>query len=175
MLQMQQTYPDTDIKDSNLSSLDAEIFIPIDPDWRNKYYKKVLRNRLFAFVIDYFTILLIASIPAWLISFRIGKSIALIIALAGIFQFFLFIVLCAKMESSKWQSTFGKRIMKIQITDDYGNSISFSQSIKRNLLRIVVGYSYLFIIPFLYQISNYKKTKKLFHDQLSHTIIGERF
>jgi len=78
------------------------------------------------------------------------------------------------MESSKWRGTFGKRILKLQITDREGHPISFSRALVRNILRTLVGYSYLLLIPFIIQIFSFKKAKKLFHDQLSSTVIGER-
>ena len=64
------------------------------------------------------------------------------------------ILICAFMESSKWRGTPGKLIMKLQITDNAGNPISFGKALIR-----IIAYSY---------------SKKFFHDQLSNTVIGER-
>lgn len=146
--------------------------VPIDLDWRKKYYKKVLRKRMIAFVLDYFITFILSTIGALIIADVLNIRIE-------DWRFFLlqfpcFILFCALMESSRWQGTFGKYIMKIQITDKEGYSISFLRSIWRNILRIIIGYSYCFIIPLIYQIVRFRKTKKLFHDELSSTNIGVR-
>jgi len=151
--------------------IQRRVVVPIDLDWRKKYYRAVLGRRMIAFVLDYFTTLVIATIPAVII-FPMKNDEVTDAGLA--FQFILFILLCAFMESTKWQGSFGKRIMKIQITTTEGYSISFPRALLRNLLRIVVGYSYIFIIPLIIQIVRFQKTKKLFHDELSGTVIGQR-
>ena len=166
---------------------------PIEVDWRKNYYKKVLWKRLFAFLID--------QILTWLPAILIGFVFAIVGSLIWdgisnvevtnaevtnsemsdaelnyiiLFAFIFYFIVCAKMESSKWRGTFGKRILKLQITDREGHPISFSRALVRNILRTLVGYSYLLLIPFIIQIFSFKKAKKLFHDQLSSTVIGER-
>lgn len=167
---MEQVSSIAEIKNTNNLLKKDRIIVPIDMNWRQNYYRKVFRKRIAAFILDYFTTLMIATVPAVILfSWEDHPS-----TMALVFQMLCFVLLCALMESSKWQSTFGKRIMKIQITDDMGNSISFSRALKRNLLRIVIGYSYCFIIPLIIQYFRFKKTKKLFHDEISHTVIGER-
>jgi uncharacterized RDD family membrane protein YckC len=78
------------------------------------------------------------------------------------------------MESSKWRATLGKRLLKLQITDKKGNPITFSRALGRNILRTIVGYSFILIVPVIVQLISFNNTKKLFHDQLSNTVIGER-
>ena len=90
------------------------------------------------------------------------------------YAFLFYVLICAFMESSKWRGTFGKRIMKLQITDRDGNRISFMRAVWRNISRMIVCYLYLLIIPIIIQVLTFGKSKKLFHDQLSETIIGER-
>ncbi len=148
--------------------------VPIDLDWRKKYYKKVLRKRMIAFVLDYFITFFLSSAGALIIAFVLNIDIEKDYPRLLLLQFLCFILLCALMESSRWQGTFGKYIMKIQITDKEGYSISFLRSIWRNILRIIIGYSYCFIIPLIFQIVRFRKTKKLFHDELSSTNIGVR-
>jgi uncharacterized RDD family membrane protein YckC len=181
---MQKTHSVTEINNLNPSSLDAEIFVPIDLDWRKKYYRKVVWKRCIAFVLDMFTtyiiaiviaeFLLLISVPSKMLFSDESTNSDIFFFIIGMIQLICFILLCAIMESSKWHGTIGKRIMKIQITDDYGNSISFFRSVVRNLLRIVIGYSYFFILPLIFQYYRFKKIRKLFHDELSHTVIGER-
>jgi uncharacterized RDD family membrane protein YckC len=153
--------------------------VPIDLDWRKKYYTKVFGKRMIAFVLDYFITFSLSTVGALIIALILHIDIENRSELDlrwGLFllQFLCFILLCALMESSRWQGTFGKYIMKIQITDKEGYSISFLRSIWRNILRIIIGYSYIFIIPLVFQIVRFRKTKKLFHDELSSTNIGVR-
>jgi uncharacterized RDD family membrane protein YckC len=159
------------IKNTSVFLQKRNAVVPIDLDWRKKYYRAVLGRRTLAFILDYFTTFVIATIPAVII-FPVRNNETT--ELCTVFQLVFFVLLCAFMESSKWQGSFGKRIMKIQITNSEGYSISFPRALLRNLLRIVVGYSYCFIIPLIIQIFRFRKTKKLFHDEISHTIIGER-
>ena len=90
------------------------------------------------------------------------------------------ILICAFMESSKWRGTPGKLIMKLQITDNAGNPISFGKAFTRNIIKWLISAFTGFgngILPLLYiiaQIIAYSYSKKFFHDQLSNTTIGER-
>ncbi len=88
--------------------------------------------------------------------------------------FGFYLIVCAIMESSKWRGTLGKVIMRIQITEKDGTRISFIRAFWRNLAKLLVGYSFILIIPIYLQWKSFLKTKKLFHDQLSNTVIGER-
>jgi uncharacterized RDD family membrane protein YckC len=161
---------------------------PLNIDWRNKYYKNVLWKRAAAFFLDN----LITMIPVLLMAFIIisvilfgggdkvmdnaaqeannGKQGLLII----VFSFAAYVIVCAAMESSSWRGTFGKLIMKLQITDREGKPISFFRALWRNIIRLLIGYSYLLIFPLLLQVLFFQKNKKLFHDQLSNTVIGEK-
>lgn len=163
--------------------------IPIGVDWRKKYYRKVLWKRLGAFLLDqiltFYPVfifgLLVALFGSVIWDDILGIEVAeeaeitdseMIISI--LFAFSVYLIVCAKMESSKWRGTFGKRIMKLQITDRDGEPISFFRAMIRNILRTVVGYLFMFIILLPFQYFRFKKTKKLFHDELSGTVIGER-
>ena len=176
-----------DIKkgDSGYSSLDADVFVPIDMNWRRTYYGTSFIKRALAYLIDIF----ISSAPACVIAYFFG-----IIILPMIFgkknmdevdqtklDFAFIIWLCifllvsvALMESSRWKGTFGKRIMKIEITDSYGNPITFGKALIRNILKFIVTLSYSLVFPLIIQILMFIRTKQLFHDKFSDTIVGER-
>lgn len=157
--------------------------IPLEVDWRKQHYKQVLWKRALAFLLDHLII-----IPIIFIGMFLFLVILFIIkndpnsadlkdyenTIVTIFTISLYFIVNAKMESSKWRGTFGKRILKLQITDRSGEPISFFRALWRNIARVIVGYSYIFIIPLIIQIITFKKSKKLFHDQLSSTVIGER-
>ncbi len=157
---------------------------PLNIDWRKQYYKDAFWKRGVAFFLDN----LLTLTPVTFIAFAIA-SVSVIGTAQGdevpavsddqlsIIMFFTlasYFIVCAAMESSRWRGTFGKRIMKLQITDKDGHPISFFRALWRNVLRFVTGYSYLLVIPLIIQYFTFRKTRQLFHDQLSYTVIGEK-
>ena len=171
--------------DSGYSSLDADVFVPLDLNWRKAYYRTSFIKRALAYQIDIF----ITSVPAFVIAFLFSIFILPIIfgvkslediddaelGLAFIIWESIFILFTVSlMESSKWKGTFGKRIMKIEITDNYGNPVSFWKALIRNILKQITILSYCFIIPLIIQLFMFVRTKQLFHDKFSDTIVGER-
>ncbi|MEO6187505.1 MAG: RDD family protein [Ginsengibacter sp.] len=154
--------------------------VPLEENWRRQYYSNLIWKRGAAFFLDNFLVLF----PAYILPFIFA---GVILGITGreeltedevnswmIIAFVFYFVVCAAMESSKWRGTFGKRIMKLQITDREGHPISFFRAFWRNIVRALVGYSYILVFPLIIQYFTFKKTKKLFHDQLSNTIIGEK-
>jgi uncharacterized RDD family membrane protein YckC len=151
--------------------------IPIDVDWRKQYYKDIFWKRAFAFILDQFlvlvpsfflfSVLLVPFLPADELQDEQYEQI-------GYAAFMFYFVVCAVMESSRLRGTFGKRLLKLQITDRHGHPISFFRALWRNISRVIVAYSYIFVIPAIIQIFTFRKYKKFFHDQLSNTVIGER-
>ena len=153
--------------------------IPLNADWRKQYYKAAVWKRGVAFFLDN----LLTMLPVMGIAFVIASVIFvgddLVVSDSDltfifVFTFSIYFIVCAAMESSKWRGTFGKRIMKLQITDREGRPISFFRAFARNIVRLIIGYSYLFVLPLIIQYFTFKKTKQLFHDQLSSTVIGEK-
>ncbi len=155
--------------------------VPIQVDWRKQHYRQVIWKRTVAFFLDQFLVLLpslflfyfvVAMFDSQMLerTNELGEPADPYIIPAYIFYF----LVCAFLESSKMRGTFGKRILKLQITDKSGERISFFRALWRNIARVLVGYSYIFVIPLIIQISKFKKSKKLFHDQMSKTVIGER-
>jgi uncharacterized RDD family membrane protein YckC len=162
---------------------------PIAVDWRKKYYRAVLMKRAGAIFLDqilmvYVPLILLLTvlpnIPDWV---------------STLFTYVISFFVMPKMESSKWQGTIGKRILKLQITDRDGARVTFLRAFWRNIARTIVLYLYLLfpillilvllgdinfwisligLIPLIYQYVRFKKTKKLFHDEVSGTEIGER-
>ena len=146
---------------------------PMTVDWRKKYYFKVALKRAGAIIFDHlfvFVLTIILLLPFDTASDETFGNVLLIVS------FGLYYVLMPLMETSKWQGTIGKRILKLQITDKEGERISFFRAVWRNIMRSIV--LYLYIISFgallIVQYFRFDKTKKLFHDELSGTVIGER-
>ncbi len=155
---------------------------PIGIDWRKQYYKKVLKKRRWAFVLDHLVLIPIsfAILFILMVIFYMSKDESAIdlskneYIIIFLITFCSYLLINAKMESSKWRGTLGKRILKLQITDKQGNPITFIRAFGRNFLRTVVGYLYLLVVPYIIQSYRFKTTKKLFHDELSNTVIGEK-
>ncbi len=167
----------------------------LEIDWRKNYLWKVFWKRVAASVLDG----LIIGLPLYIIFYALifnsvqaqggyadetFSNISEETAFTIIFYYLLMvisqIIIYAIMESSSWRGTPGKRIMKLQITDNAGHPISFMKAVLRNVIKLLIGaFSNIGdgVIVFIYliaQIIAYAKTKKFFHDQLSNTVIGER-
>ncbi len=154
---------------------------PIEVDWRRQYYRKVLAKRAVAILLDF-------AILFFVIPFTLGFVYFVIADLAGIGEendltvmdgiFYLciavFYLVAPALEASKWRATPGKRILKLEITTEQGEQISYGRAFVRNVLRTLTAYSYVFVVPLIVQYFRFRKTKQLFHDEVSSTTIGER-
>ncbi|MFM9911104.1 MAG: RDD family protein [Chitinophagaceae bacterium] len=168
----------------------------LEIDWRKNYLWKVFWKRVAATLLDG----LIIAFPLYLIFYALifnsvqaqggdfydqsyaGMSEGT--ALTILFYFFMMVVaqilIYSYMESSSWRGTIGKRIMKLQITDNNGNPISFKKAMMRNIIKLLIsafssiGNGIIVFIYLIAQVIAYSQTKKFFHDQLSNTVIGER-
>jgi uncharacterized RDD family membrane protein YckC len=157
----------------------AEVGSPISVDWRKKHNRFVVLKRGAALLIDQVMGIIMAVMVG-----GVARGAVAAFGLdtedetwTGVFGLgvTLFII-CPMMESSRWCGTFGKIIMRIQITDRDGNRITFWRAFLRNVTRILVFYIYWMPLGlgFIWQIVRFRKTKKLFHDEWSGTVIGER-
>lgn len=151
--------------------------INLDVDYRKSFYQRTLLKRGAAFIFDQF----LTFVPIyflWIVFEVITMDENAVEYAPTLISFIGFIVaylaVCAAFESSKWKATFGKRIMKLEITQRNGDRIGFFKAFLRNILRLIVGYIYILIVPLIIQIFTFKKFKKLFHDQMTYTVVGER-
>jgi uncharacterized RDD family membrane protein YckC len=172
---MQNTPHDIEFNELSSTQPDEDNFIPIDPDWKTKYYKKVLKKRIKSYWLDVLIINLFIIVLI-LFSLLIGDEETKVnfIIIGYLLLVFGYPVPVAIMESSKWKGFFGKRIMKIEVSDNYGNPISFWRSIWRNFLKGLTFFVCITIIGYYIQKHYYLKTGKLMHDNWSKTVIGER-
>ena len=157
---------------------------PMEVDWRKVYYKRILWKRAAAFVLDGLLVPVFGGISfiVVVIAASIGETAEISDktpdmsdkeALALLFtSLCLYLITCAAFESSKLRGSIGKRLLRVQITTCEGNPISFFRALWRNTLKTIFAFLYIFLFPF--QIRRFIKTKKLFHDELSNTVIGER-
>ena len=72
----------------------------------------------------------------------------------------------ALMESSHWQGTIGKRVMKIKVTDIEGNRISFGRATGRYFLKMVSSFE--FMLGYLISFSDQRQT---WHDYIAKTLV----
>lgn len=87
-------------------------------------------------------------------------------------SFLAWIFYCIPMETSSFQGTLGKKIMKIKVVDDSGNRMNLHKSMSRNLsksLSILV-----FALGFIWIL--FDKKKQGWHDKLNKTfVVGRGF
>lgn len=85
-------------------------------------------------------------------------------------SFLIWIFYSIIMDSSRFQGTYGKQLMKIKVVDEWGEKIGPGKSIVRNFSKIV---SYLPIgLGFVWVIFNQKK--KGWHDMIAGTNVQEK-
>jgi uncharacterized RDD family membrane protein YckC len=71
------------------------------------------------------------------------------------------------LESSRWQATFGKRIMGLEVTDLDGNRIGFLRAFLRSIAKVISGVP--FGIGFL--IAAFTARKQALHDIIVKTLV----
>lgn len=143
----------------------------IEVDWRRSYYRRIFWKRGVALALDYMILLVLPLMLMMIIGVTDEDETRpqdLIVALC------MFYLVAPLLEASRWRATPGKRILRLEVTGREGHRISFWRAFVRNILRSLTLYSYVFILPLIYQYFRFKKTKKLFHDEFSSTLIGDR-
>jgi uncharacterized RDD family membrane protein YckC len=130
----------------------------------------VIRKRGLALFLDYLILLLL---PALVLN-ALPLSQSTTDAALAVIAVLIFYLVAPAFEASRWRATPGKRIMKLQITNKEGERITYRRAFVRNILRTLTFYSYFFVLPLIYQYVRFGRTKKLFHDESSSTVIGER-
>lgn len=153
----------------------AELARPLEVDWRSKYYRRVVWKRCFAYLIDsvlfaYIPIIVIAALTSAVAGPDGDVPAAFSVATLPVLLFFPFGL---PYLESRYLGTPGKRLLGLQITDRDGAPISYWRAFGRNFLRSITFYSYVLIVPLIYQRKRFRRTKKLFHDEWSKTVIGE--
>jgi uncharacterized RDD family membrane protein YckC len=89
-------------------------------------------------------------------------SFALVIVV-GLLYYSLF-------ESSAWQATPGKRILKLYVTDLNGQRITFARAAARNFPKMIFSS----IFPFVHVLAGFTERKQALHDMLSSCLVLRR-
>ncbi|HET8963402.1 MAG TPA: RDD family protein [Chitinophagales bacterium] len=122
-------------------------------------------SRFIAYIIDMLIIGIARSILALIFGFSLFHYSMGIIWFGSIFGLLYFIA----MESSKYQATVGKLLMRIKVVSQQGGRITLSESIIRNVSKIL---SALFLfIGFLMVLLD--DQKRALHDRIAGTFVIE--
>jgi uncharacterized RDD family membrane protein YckC len=73
---------------------------------------------------------------------------------------------CAAFESSRWQATPGKRILRIYVTDLQGRRVTFARALWRNLAKQISGF-----VLIGYFLAGLTARKQALHDMLSACLV----
>lgn len=76
----------------------------------------------------------------------------------------------AGMESSPWKGTIGKKILGLEVTDEYGNRVSFLKATGRHFGKILSGI--VLYIGYLVMLGSSKK--QTWHDSMSGCVVKEK-
>lgn len=132
-------------------------------------YFAAFDQRLLAWAIDYFFIVLgfaVFLLIAFL--FMQDKEEMMFWGMVSVFLIPVVKLLYGSFaESSVDQSTIGKRLLNIKVTDLMGNRLSFPVALLRNISKVVSTAPFFF--GYLYSFLN--KKQQCFHDVLSNTLV----
>ncbi|RYZ29344.1 MAG: FHA domain-containing protein [Chitinophagaceae bacterium] len=152
-------------------------------NWRGNYLWKNFLKRTAAYILDICILVIPIMVVLYLI---IGddyfSEVRETLLFYSLINTSLLVLVYSFFDSSKWRGTPGKAIMKLQITDDAGNPISFGKAFIRNLFKFFLfGFlssldesGVVTLLMIVTQIGCYISTRKFIHDYLTYTIIGER-
>lgn len=85
-------------------------------------------------------------------------------------SFFVWVIYCVFMESSVTQATFGKMAMGIKVVREDGSKMSWSESLSRNLSKII-SYFVLFL-GFIWIF--FDRNKQGWHDKMNKTYVVDK-
>jgi uncharacterized RDD family membrane protein YckC len=125
--------------------------------------------RFVALVLDnaiVFIIMLAMLLPLGMVVATIGME-SLTDVVAWLVVTFVPFLYWPVLESSRWQATFGKRIMGLEVTDLDGNRLGFLRALLRSLAKIIS--SIPFGIGFL--IAAFTARKQALHDIIVKTLV----
>jgi uncharacterized RDD family membrane protein YckC len=98
--------------------------------------------------------------------------------LGGTFFLGLFTVMClaflgawlyhAKMESSSWQATLGKRALNLRVTDMYGAQISFARASGRHFAKLITG---LIPLGIGFMLAGLTERRQALHDMIASCLV----
>lgn len=141
-------------------------------------------EKIYAGFLKRFCALMIDSLIIFAVFMLVGICVAVVMAVSvpkedyvlyltalqkkiNIVSFFASWLYYALMESSPYQATLGKRIMRIKVSDLQGNRISFARATGRYFGKIVSTFS--LFIGFL--MAAFTVKKQALHDMIAETLV----
>jgi uncharacterized RDD family membrane protein YckC len=88
-------------------------------------------------------------------------------AMVGLFSYWLYFAL---FESSAKQSTLGKRVLNLYVTDLSGNRISFARATGRHFAKLISSATLLIG----YMMAGWTEKKQALHDMIAGTLVMRR-
>src|SRR5260221_2135217 len=113
-----------------------------------------------------FFILLAALLSIGMVAANVGMESVMDVAAWLVLTFVPFLY-WPVLESSRWQATFGKRIMGLEVTDTDGNRLGFLRALLRSLAKIIS--SIPFGLGFL--MAAFTARKQALHDMIVKTLV----
>lgn len=132
-------------------------------------YFPSLDVRLLAVVIDYLIVFAVFGVLMIGVLFILqGKELRTIAAItAMVFIPFGKLIYGSIMESSIRQATYGKILMGIKVTDEFGNRIDLKKGLIRNFSKLLC----ILTLGFGYLIGFFDKRQQCLHDRIGATLV----
>jgi uncharacterized RDD family membrane protein YckC len=148
---------------------DLRLLLNLKTQYTLPQYFATLDIRLLAVIIDLFIFFAIFAFVVFIaMVFIESRETKIIVALSG-----LVIVPISKliygsvMEASSRQSTYGKLLMGIKVTDESGNRISSGQAFLRNLSKLLC----IVTLGIGYLMGFFDKRQQCLHDKIAGTLV----
>ncbi len=119
--------------------------------------------RFFAFLIDAIVLLIPTGIVVYLIDGHFGENSGW----ANLARIVIVWLYYSLQESGPLQATFGKRMLDIKVTDEFGRRISFGRATGRHFSKIISA-----VILFIgYIMAGFTDKKQALHDIIAGTLV----
>jgi uncharacterized RDD family membrane protein YckC len=98
----------------------------------------------------------------------IGGTVILGILVVGCIAFLAGWLYHAKMESSSWQATLGKRALNLKVTDMAGAPVTFARASGRYFAKIITG---LIPLGIGYMLAGFTERRQALHDMIASCLV----
>ena len=131
-------------------------------------------RRFAASIIDTVVVTILSFVVGFVVGFFFGllapRSTDVGTALGGLLGFVLGVLYYPTLESSSAQATWGKRALKIIVTDSSGRRVSFLRALGRNLAKIISA----LLLCIGYLMVAFTSRKQGLHDMIASTLVVVR-
>ena len=125
-------------------------------------------GRFFAFLIDVVIVVIFLEIfLRAILGSPQGSQENLAFRSNGLQNFAILTIYFVIMEISKWQGTVGKILLRIKVTDEYGNKVTFMKSLVRNVFKLLSAA----ILNMGFFMIGFTSRKQGLHDIIAHCFV----